>query len=203
MQLQQVSWDVWVKETVPLLHSVNMHSDAHADPLSRALPAAVSLSSLDVSSTLAAGRPAPSAVWLGPIFDTWKWYWTVGWYQGEVICCIHDTWGWYQTGSHFFQFPKGWFCFWWEKRFVTSLFFTWKGTDRLWIDSESGFRVLEFKAAVAHSFLAPLIGKCGRKCGMPSVQLMLSKQNKEEKRRRGGRTSIVSIPTLVLVSKWS
>lgn len=53
---------MWVKETVPLLHSVNMYSDAHADPLSRALPAAVSLSSLDVSSTLAAGRPAPSAV---------------------------------------------------------------------------------------------------------------------------------------------
>lgn len=78
------------------------------------------------------------------------WYWMVGWYQGEVICCIHDTWGWYQTGSHFFQFPKGWFCFQWEKRFVTSLFFTWKGTDRLWIDSESGFRVLEFKAVEAH-----------------------------------------------------
>lgn len=33
------------------------------------------------------------------------WYWMVGWYQGEVICCIHDTWGWYHWVT-FLSLPK-------------------------------------------------------------------------------------------------
>lgn len=83
------------------------------------------------------------------------WYWRVGWYQGEVICCIHDTWGWYQVT--FLSVPKRLILLSVGETFRDFFILYLKRYRRLWIDSESGFRVLEFKAEKCHKIVAILI----------------------------------------------